>query len=438
MLRTLSVLTLLGGIVARAHAAPPAPLFEPGLAEEGFLARADPRTAGLDRGALEALIRDAEATRSDALIVIKDGRVVLERTFGRPTGLLPSMSVTKSIVSIAVGLLLHEGKISSVDAPLGTWFPEWRQGPRAKVTLRHVLTQTSGLQHGPGTRDLYPQNDRLRYARERQLAGMPGGRFDYNNDATQLLSGIIAAAAGKPVDAYLEERLFRPLGIHVQWERDPAGNVHTFGDLAIGARDLARLGQLMLDDGAWHGRQLVPAAWIRESTRPARPDVPFYGYLWWVVPDGRQLRQDPGFVDTLRRAGFGGAAKLARLGDRAFTHREAYLLEAGALLEPAERAQLAGLITATGAPLKARVGAPVGFKADGWLGQYLVVIPGARLVALRMHRPIAGNGDDENQRYGFFSFSDRVRALVPAPVDARTASAAPQAPRSRLQAPGAR
>jgi CubicO group peptidase (beta-lactamase class C family) len=416
------LVALLGGIAARARAAPPTPFFEPGLHEAFFLPRADARAVGLDPAALAALIHDAEATRSDALIVIKDGRVVVERTFGHAPGLLPSMSVTKSIVSLAVGLLLQEGKIPSLDASLATWFPEWRQDARARITLRHVLTQTSGLAHGPGTRDLYLHHDRLQYARERPLTGTSGAQFDYNNDATQLLAGVVAAAAGEPVDTYLDRKLFWPLGIHVRWEHDPAGNVHTFGDRAIRARDLARLGQLLLDGGVDNGRRLLPADWIHASTQPARGDLPWYGHLWWIVPDGRELRQDPHFIQTLRRAGFSAAGKLAHLDARSFPHRDAYLLEAGALLEPGERAQLAGLIGASGAPLKIKLGPPAGFKADGWLGQYLVVIPAARIVAVRMHRPIAGNGDDENQRYGFFSFSDRVRALAPSPLDSRTAT----------------
>ena len=144
------------------------------------------------------IVAEAARTKSDALLLVKGGKRVVERYFGRPISPIATMSVTKSIVSLAVGLLIDEGKISSVEAPLSTWFPSWKTGQKAHVTLRHLLTQTSGLKHEKGTRVLNQHDDRLKFVVDSPIVDKPGTRFSYNNEATLLLSGIIRAAAGRP------------------------------------------------------------------------------------------------------------------------------------------------------------------------------------------------------------------------------------------------
>jgi len=218
--------------------------FEKGLSFAGFFPKGDPKYggAGMDR-----LIHEASTRDTDTLLVLKDGKVVCERYFGRKPDPCYLMSVTKFFAAIAVAMLHEEGKIPSLDAPLSTWFPEWAQGDKAKVTLRHVLTHTSGIEHGDNARTLNAQKDRLGYARQARLAGPPGAAWSYNNDAIMLLSGVIAQAAGKQADEYLKERLFDPLHLKGwDWRRDEAGNTVTYADLRMTARDLARVGQWVL------------------------------------------------------------------------------------------------------------------------------------------------------------------------------------------------
>jgi CubicO group peptidase (beta-lactamase class C family)/predicted aspartyl protease len=383
-------------------------------ASEGMstAARTDPATVGLEASAVEELVREAERSRSSALVLIKDDKVVVDRTFDAP-GTLSLMSVTKSIVSLAIGLLIAEHKIASVDSPLSTWFPEWKSGPKGKVTLRHVLMQTSGLDHEKGARKLYEQADVLQFVRKSALTGEPGKEFSYSNEAVQLLSGVIAKAAGKPVDVYLDEKLFKPLGIKDwSWDKDKAGNVRTFADLALPARGLAKIGQLMLRKGNWQGKQLLPAAWIQESTSPRREDIPWYGYLWWAKRTGDAVVQTPEKLDLLRQAGFQATQKLAPLTGKTFEPGVGFWLEAGVLLQPDERAQLATLQRTGVSPLAQRPGSQIGFYGNGWLGQYVVVYPKWNLVAVRMHRPIEGNDDVENKKYGFDRFMSLVEQAV--------------------------
>jgi len=241
--------------------------------------------AGLDTTRYQELLSKCLQSKSDALIIIKDGDWVEENYFGHKPRLLPVRSVTKSIVSLAVGLLVSEGKIPSVDTPLSTWFPEWGSGRKAKVRLRHILEHTSGLEHRPADGMLMSQHDSVAYARRLAVLNEPGLTFSYNNEAVQLLAEIIKASSGRDVEDYLRDRLFTPLGIsHWHWDRDPSGNAYVHGGLKLKPRDLARIGQLLLKQGHWNGKTLIPPEWIRTMTRPSvNPD---YGELWWLLDDG--------------------------------------------------------------------------------------------------------------------------------------------------------
>jgi len=196
--------------------------FEDG--DDAALANVTPESIAIDR-----LIDAAEATHSDSLLVIKDKKVIVERYFGQkrePIGdgephRIETMSVTKSFASLAIGFLLADKKIPSLDAPLSRWFPDFAKDPKkAKITLRHVLTHTTGIDHKPTATVMNHAEDRLAYVRALPVVDEPGTRFSYNNEATQLLSEVIAKSAGKPIDVYLDEKLFKPLGIRDwSWEK---------------------------------------------------------------------------------------------------------------------------------------------------------------------------------------------------------------------------
>jgi CubicO group peptidase (beta-lactamase class C family) len=244
-----------------------------------------PATAKLDRHALVRLVAAAEKTGSDSLLVLSHGRAVVARTFGQPIKPIESMSVTKGFVGIAIGFLLEEHKIASLDTPLSTWFSEWKTGAKAKVTLRHILTHTSGLAHKPAAGVLAKQRDRLAYVRALPIEGEPGETFSYNNEATQLLSGVVAAAAHEPLDKYLQKRLFEPLAIsEFSWEHDGGGNVGAFAGLALNVHDLAKVGVTLESGGLWNGVRVVPASWLTLMQQPSAKS-PVYGNLTWLVRD---------------------------------------------------------------------------------------------------------------------------------------------------------
>ena len=113
----------------------------------------------------------------------------------------------------------------------------------------------------------------------------PGERFEYSNEGVQLLEPILRRAAGMPVAAYARERLFTPLGVgQSRMGLDEYGHTITYGAAEMTARDFARLGQLVLNEGRWNGAPVVPAAWIAALAEPV-PQSPYYSYLWWVDTD---------------------------------------------------------------------------------------------------------------------------------------------------------
>ena len=364
-----------------------------------------PEASGLARPALEVLVRQAEESGSDALLVLVGDRVVVARSFGRTPAALDTKSVTKGFVGLAIGFLIAEGKLT-LDQPLSTWFPEWKDGPKAKVLLRHVVTHTSGLSHEPMAWKLESHDDRLGYVRGLPLATDPGATFSYNNEATMLLSGVVAAAAGEPIDAYLQPRLFAPLGItDAKWARDPAGNVTTNGGLSMSAMSLAKIGLALRD------RRVVPTAWVVAMQEPS-PKASWVGLLTFLTYDGWTVQSAP-LRTRLGRNGFDAAVKLAPLDGKRFVTSTGYWMAASELLAPDERKLLGSIMRDDLVPFERESGPQVGFNWSGWLGQWLAVFPKAGVVAVRQRRQPPKLDDSLIAQIEMGNFVSLVRAALP-------------------------
>ena len=140
---------------------PDVEFFPPGEAEK----------LGIDPAALEKLRKRAEEARSDAVVILKDGQLVADWDFGQKRGVIETMSATKSIVSLAIGRLIDSGKIKSLDQPISDFYPEWKQGRKKLITVRHLLNHTSGLQNLP--------NKLMRHRVEGQIAVSKAGVVDW-------------------------------------------------------------------------------------------------------------------------------------------------------------------------------------------------------------------------------------------------------------------
>jgi CubicO group peptidase (beta-lactamase class C family) len=274
--------------------------------EAGF---ADDLEARLDQA-----IADKRIWNMHAVIVMRGGRLVLERYFegtddarGKPLGVVAFKpdtlhdlrSVSKSIVGLLYGIALKAGKVPPPEQPLMQSFPEYADlaadPGRARLTLHHVLSMTMGTEWdessipytNPANSEIAMDRaaDRYRYVLERPIVTEPGQRWTYCGGATALLGRIITKGTGKSLHDYAREVLFDPLGIGpTDWHRSRDGELSAASGIRMRPRDLAGVGELMLRGGVWEGREVVPADWIKRSTTSVVQinEIGDYGYHWYI------------------------------------------------------------------------------------------------------------------------------------------------------------
>ena len=264
---------------------------------DGFWQSADPVALGLDPGAIGEHLALAKASGADAVLVAYRGKVVSEWYSPRYRTPMGTMSSAKSITGLLAGLLVADGKLA-VDDPVSRFIPGWSEGRRGRVTVRHLLTMSSGLSRvSEPARSVGFAADKNGCVVAMEPSSEPGTRWDYSNEGVQLLSPILEKAAGMPLQDYARDRLFRPLGMdETRLMLDAKGHAWTYADAQTTLRDFARLGELMRNKGRWRGRPVVPEAWVNASTRPC-PLNPTYGYLWWLVDDPKGFAAK-GYLDT--------------------------------------------------------------------------------------------------------------------------------------------
>ena len=209
---------------------------------------------------------------------------------------LNAWSVSKSFVSVGVGIAMEEGLLS-LDESVCDAFPEFvpdNPSPNlTAVTVRHLLTMTTGLADALFFGDdpqRYVTRDWLRHFFTADFDRAPGERFLYSNFNTYLLGCLIERRSGAGLAEYLRPRLFEPLGIYSpDWTCCPMGHCHAANGLYVTIDELARFGLLLLGRGEYGGRRVVSAAYLAEACRnqvPVSPENPAYGYQFWMNPEG--------------------------------------------------------------------------------------------------------------------------------------------------------
>lgn len=341
--------------------------------------------------AVKSIEQGAIESRSDAVLLMRGDEVLLERYEEAGRAPLELMSVTKSVVALGIGALLDEGLLESLDTPVSHFYPEWKQGRKADITVRMLMDHSSGLQNLPiTTEEIYPAPDAVQLALAAELSHEPGKHFSYNNKAVNLLAGIIQRASGEPMDAYIARRIFAPLGITPgTWAQDSVGNPRAMSGLALSARDAAALGRLVLDQGR-HGNQQVLSAEFIDSMLDRSHLSSEVGLLWWRLAPQVHFHADADSIEFLERVGLRTDLldKLRPLQGRRFASVDELhtgLAEAwGAdwlatwqevLIEPHRIGPWRPFHSVSG-PVEV-------YMANGWLGQSIVIIPKVDLVAVR-------------------------------------------------------
>jgi CubicO group peptidase (beta-lactamase class C family) len=297
-------------------------VYTPPLAGDDGLETATLESVGMESGPLQEMmdrINDTEQHRIHDILVMKNGRLVFEEYFqgyaldmdapnrdgrwmqyDRETDHFMA-SVSKSVTSVVVGVAVRQGLLPDLDRKVSDFYPEYADilvAEKAGITLNHLLTMTSGLSfdensypYGDERNDvtrMFTEADPIRFVLAQPLTSAPGARFFYNSGTVNVLAAIVARAAKMKFLDFANANLFDLL--HTQggiWQSFSSGDTFASGGLFLRARELAKIGRLFLDGGAWQGQPLISADWIARSQQEhvATSGFPFaqaYGYLWWI------------------------------------------------------------------------------------------------------------------------------------------------------------
>jgi len=250
--------------------------------------------------------------RTTGLLVIKDGEILFERyQYDRkPTDRFLSHSMAKSLVSLAVGFALSEGKIRSLDDTVAAYVPELKGYAYGETQIRNLLRMSSGVRF---SENYNGKDDVARFYQMLVSKGSiptlktfnereapEGQRFHYASIETQVLGVIIRSITGKPLSEYLTERLWWPMGAEADatWTKTLDGLEHAYANFSATLRDWGRIGVLLANDGSLGGRQILPKEYLIEATDWHRHPEAFapkkatpwfgYGYQFWTFPGERR------------------------------------------------------------------------------------------------------------------------------------------------------
>ena len=249
------------------------------------------------------------ATDTNALLVLKGGDIVFERYFNGAdeNSRFIGWSISKSIVSLLVGIAVSEGHIHDIDDAADRYWPELANTPYAGVSIRDLLQMRAGVNYSEwtrfGTADVDVLADQSLFRGERRFTDLsqlelqrvaePGTAFNYSSLTSTILGRVVEEATGSTLAEYTEATLWQPAGMQADgfWMLDgdpPDGHAFGGGGFNAVARDYARLGLMVLRQGQINNRQIVPTEWIRDSvvyegTEPVLPRTPRgYGFQWWT------------------------------------------------------------------------------------------------------------------------------------------------------------
>jgi CubicO group peptidase (beta-lactamase class C family) len=237
-----------------------------------------------------------------AFVVVHGDRLVSERYFGGSTreSLQTSFSAAKSFVSTLVGIAIDEGLIGSIEDPVTDYLPELaaRDPDFRKITLRHLLTMSSGIRYreagfpslGDDTYTYYGVDLRDVALNRTRIEQPPGLAWQYNNYHPLLLGLVLERTTGTSVSDFMATSLWQPLGAEADatWNLDSERSGFEKMESGLNARvvDYARFGLLFLHDGEWNGRRIVSEDWVRAATRAdttaGAPSYFGYRYFWWI------------------------------------------------------------------------------------------------------------------------------------------------------------
>lgn len=289
-----------------AELVPPAPCPSPeppsNVFPQGGWSVESPEDHGMSRVLLDRAREYAfqPAKNTQGVVVVRHGVIVAEwYEAGRDeTWWAASWSAAKSFAGALVGIAIGEGLIENVDVSMARFIPSWAGTDKEAMTLRDVLTMSSGLQWTEDystaptvlsdiARLASTESDHLAYVLSKPLEHPPGTFWRYSSADTLLLAAVIEAATGLTAAEYADQVLFGPLGMGpIDWWSDVAGRTLTYCCIDTPTREFAKFGLLYARGGRWVDRQVVPESFVDDSTNRTSKPFEFYGYQWWLRLQG--------------------------------------------------------------------------------------------------------------------------------------------------------
>lgn len=257
-----------------------------------------PNEYNMNMELMSKFMKSVEKTQIKSCLVLKEGTLIYEyyKSNKIRDNLQRINSCTKSIISILIGIAMDKGFIPSVHVTMEHYFPDivnHQSDPRKKdITIEQLLTMSVGLDWPEfGEWNYMPPmftRDVVKFVFDRELVDDPGTRMNYNSGCSHVLSAILTKTTGMKTSEFAKQYLFKPLGIDedYRWFEDAQGISYGSDGLRLHPFNLAKFGQLYLQDGIWKGKRIVSAEWIKKSTEPCLLTYDYIGHYashWWVT-----------------------------------------------------------------------------------------------------------------------------------------------------------
>ncbi len=368
-----------------------------------------------DQAILNEIEKRTAETHSDAVIIKQNGKVLYRSLSAREEQPIYIASAGKSLTSLAIGKLIDNGQLESVDTPIHTFFSEWKQGKKQGITVRMLLNHTSGLQNHPNASiELEPApdyqvDDVIKLALAAELSHAPGEYVSYNNKAVALLGGVVQKLSGKKFDEFFVDEFYQPMNItQYKWIKDRNHNPTVHGAFVIKPSDLIKFGELMLNKGIYSGKRVISQDWITNSLKQGHEDVPTWGLLWWRLPkfEKRIIDEETWATWINAKVDEDFLKKIKPIKGRLFDSKNDFYTALNSIFGKNWNHVLNETLPNTVKSSK-RIFSDeiIAYYANGFRGNYLVIVPKYNIVAVRC-------ADFEGFNHETDSFSDFVTLVA--------------------------
>ena len=363
----------------------------------------------INKPALDSLLIACKKSHSADLVVYFNGKSIADYTLDENAEPYNCFSVLKSISAIAIGMLIEDKKIKNLNQPVSDFFPEWKKGVKSKITIKHLLNHTSGIACDQTGDDYFASPNVVEHALRADIIDTPGTKFNYNSKAFLLLLGIIGKSSGLATDKYLEKEIFSPLNIRkFKWNYDSSGNVK---ELLTTSSELVKIGQLVLNKGSWNNIQLISKNWINQLMLPSQPFALDCGLLWWIIPETTYYTVDDAIISEFKKAGVKQNIVDKFNALKGVYTNENISVDKLKLVFGEEWESVLDKEFYPYYPIRSRrkySSKIIGYKAEGYAGQYIVVYPAKNLVAARMIKVTANYRAETDEMLDFSSYVYKI------------------------------